>query len=244
MKLFKEIFARIWALWSILTFVVTFLIIFLPSMATYLIPGKKGHAIFILLGKIWMRVWMFLIACPLTVKGKENFKKGQAYIVTCNHNSFMDVPISCPFIPGPNKTIAKTSFTRIPLFGWYYAKGSVLVDRSKKESRLKSFAEMKQTLKEGMHMSIYPEGTRNRTNEPIKPFYNGAFKLAVETKNPIIPAILLHTKKVLPINKKFYLWPHKLEIHFLEPIHITNQSADQLKNYVFEVMKAYYIQHQ
>jgi 1-acyl-sn-glycerol-3-phosphate acyltransferase len=72
----------------------------------------------------------------------------------------MDVPLSCPFIPGANKTIAKASFTKVPLFGFYYMKGSVLVDRNSDESRRKSYDKMKAVLKGNMHMSVYPEGTR------------------------------------------------------------------------------------
>jgi len=241
MKIIKAIFGRIWALWGIITFMVTFLVIFIPSMITYLIPGKKGQHIFIIISRIWMRVWLFLIACPLRVKGKHHFKKGETYIVTCNHNSLMDVPLSCPFIPGANKTIAKKSFTKIPLFGWFYAKGSVLVDRNSEESRRKSFMEMKQTLEQGMHMSVYPEGTRNRSDEPLKTFHDGAFRLAVETGKSIIPAVIFHTKKVLPLTPFFYFLPHPLGIHFLAPVPVGNKTAKELKEEVYAIMWDYYL---
>lgn len=243
MKLLRNIFARIWALWGIITFIATFLIIFIPSMITYLIPGEKGQGIFIVISRIWMRVWLTLIACPLSVRGLSNFKKGEAYIVTCNHNSLMDVPLSCPFIPGANKTIAKKSFTKIPLFGWFYAKGSVLVDRKSEESRRRSFIEMKNTLLAGMHMSVYPEGTRNRGNEPLKSFHDGAFRLAVETKKAIIPAVIFNTKKVLPTDKFFYFMPHRLGIHFLPPVEVEGKTAKALKEEVFRVMWDYYQRH-
>ncbi len=241
MRLIKNIFARIWAVWGLISFAATFLLFFLPSMATYLIPNPRGQAIFLRIAAIWMRVWLTLIGCTLKVRGKEHFKKGVAYIVTCNHNSFMDVPLSCPFIPGANRTIAKKSFTKVPIFGWYYAKGSVLVDRKSEQSRRKSFEMMMQTLREGMHMSIYPEGTRNRTNEPLKKFYDGAFKLSVASGAPIIPSVIFNTKKILPPNKPMYLVPGPMEIHFLEPIEPTNLSSDELKDKVFEVMKNYYL---
>ena len=77
-------------------------------------------------------------------------------------------------------------------------------------SRDHHFEKMKAVLANGMHMSIYPEGTRNRTSEPLKKFHDGAFKLAVDTGHAIIPAIMLNTKKVLPPGKAFYFWPHKL----------------------------------
>jgi 1-acyl-sn-glycerol-3-phosphate acyltransferase len=240
MRIFKEIFGRVWAVWGMISFIVTFLIIFIPSMLTYAIPGKKGQAIFITISRIWMRVWLFLVACPLRVKGREHFRKGETYIVTCNHNSLMDVPLSCPFIPGANRTIAKKSFTKVPLFGWFYAKGSVLVDRNSEESRRRSFNEMKQTLREGMHMSIYPEGTRNRTNDPLKSFHDGAFKLSVETGKAIIPAVIFNTRKVLPVHKSFYFMPHRLGIHFLPPVSSPGKTTKKLKQEVYDVMWNYY----
>lgn len=244
MKLFKEIFARVWALWGMISFVATFLIIFIPAMCCYLIPDNKGQYIFIRIARLWMHVWLRLVGCPIRVKGLENFKKKETYIVTCNHNALLDPTLSCPFIPGANKTIAKDSFAKVPLFGWYYKKGAVLVNRKNNADRTKSYEKMKQVLAAGMHMSLYPEGTRNRTREPLKSFYDGAFKLSIESGKSIIPALIFNTKKAMPINKTFYLLPQKLEIHFLEPIEPANKSTEHLKEEVFNVMKHYFITHQ
>jgi 1-acyl-sn-glycerol-3-phosphate acyltransferase len=184
-----------------------------------------------------------LVGCPLKVTGKQNFEKGKSYVVVFNHNTLLDVPLSAPFVPGANKTIAKASFTKVPIFGWFYKRGSVLVDRNNERSRIESYEEMKKVLADGMHMCIYPEGTRNRTKEPLKPFYDGAFKLAVETKHSVIPCVLLGTKKALPVNKFFYMLPTKLQMHFLPPISATNISTKDLNAKVFETMKAYYVAH-
>lgn len=244
MKIMKEILARFWALWGMISFIITFLIFYIPSILCWLIPEPKGQHIFIGIARLWMNIWLRLVGCPVKIKGKENFAAGKSYIVTCNHNSLMDVPLSSPFIPSGNKTIAKTSFAKIPLFGFYYMKGAVLVDRKSDKSRKESFEKMKTVLQKGMHMCIYPEGTRNRTTDPLKKFYDGAFKLAVATNTAVIPAIILNTKKALPPNKTFYLLPQQLEMHFLEPVAVNNQTADQLKDIVFNLMKDYYVQHQ
>jgi 1-acyl-sn-glycerol-3-phosphate acyltransferase len=244
MKIFKEIFGRIWALWGLISFTSTFLIIFIPSMLCYLIPGKKGQDIFIAISRVWMTFWLYIIGCPVTVTGKEHFAKNKAYIVTYNHNALLDVPISAPCIPSGNKTIAKTSFAKIPLFGWFYRKGSVLVDRNSDASRRKSFEEMKQVLQQGIHMCIYPEGTRNRTKEPLKKFYAGAFKLAVDTNTAILPAVIFNTKKAMPIHKTFFLWPCRLRLDFLTPVDSNDISAEELKDKVFKIMWDHYEAHQ
>lgn len=242
-NIFITIFARIWAFWAIITFITTFLLIFIPSMITYAIPNPIGQYIFIKISRVWMNVWLFLVGCPLTIKGEQYVPKGGTYIFTCNHNTLLDIPITCPYLPGANRTIAKKSFAKIPLFGWFYAKGSVLVDRNDDASRRKSYDAMKKTLQEKMHMCIYPEGTRNRTKEPLKKFFDGAFKLAVNTETAVVPTLLFNTNKALPNNKTFYFLPHKLEIHFLPPVSHEGLKADEMKDKVFSIMKKYYEEH-
>ena len=191
-----------------------------------------------------MNVWLHLAGCPIKIKGKENFKPGHTYVVTCNHNSLMDVPLSCPYIPGPNKTIAKASFAKIPLFGFFYMKGSILVDRKNEQSRRQSFEKMKDVLKNKMHLCIYPEGTRNRSTEPLKKFHDGAFKIAKDTGSAVIPSVIFNAKKVLPPEKPFYFWPHKLRMHFLPPVEsVREESYSDLKEKVFSIMKEYYVKN-
>lgn len=240
MKIFKEIFGRIWAVWALLSFIATFFIFYIPAMLCWLIPEPKGQDIFIKTARLWMNVWLHMAGCPIKIKGKENFAPGKVYVVTCNHNSLMDVPLSCPYIPGPNKTIAKNSFAKIPLFGFFYMKGSVLVDRKSEASRRQSYEKMKAVLAKGMHMSIYPEGTRNRTAEPLKKFHDGAFKLAADTGTAIIPAVIFNTKKALPPGKPFYFWPTRLRMDFLAPVATNGMSYLELKEKVFGIMKDHY----
>ncbi len=237
---FLEVFARVWAAWGLLTFVSTFLIIIIPALLTGFVKGAKGQYLFIKVSKIWMTVWLTLVGCTIKIKGKENFKEGKTYVLTFNHNTFLDVPLSCPFIPGPNKTIAKKSMSKIPLFGAFYKRGSVLVDRSDDRSRRSSYEYMKKVLAQNIYMCIYPEGSRNRTKELLKPFYDGAFKLAVETKTEIIPSLLFNTGKAMPVNKFFYLLPQHLEMHFLKPISPENLTSKELNAKVYAIMLNYY----
>lgn len=243
MKILRNIFGAFWALWGILSFSVTLLIVLIPICITFLIKEPAGTEAFRQIAKAWMNVFLFSIGAPLKVIGKENFKKGKNYVVVSNHNSLMDVPVTTPFVPGANKTIAKTSFVKVPLFGWIYRRGSVLVDRSNEESRRRSFEEMKMALSQGLHMVIYPEGTRNRTSDPLKSFHEGAFKLAIASGKEIIPTLLFYTKNVLPPEKAFYLWPHHLEMHFLPPVSPEGMTSKELKQRVFTMMWNYYLEH-
>jgi 1-acyl-sn-glycerol-3-phosphate acyltransferase len=243
MKILKEIFGRIWATWAMIVFVVTMIIFMIPFfLFCYFRKDPKKTKIFISLSRVWMSVFLTLAGCPLSVKGKKNFRPGETYIVVSNHNSFLDIPISCPYIPGGNKTIAKIELSKIPVFGLLYKTGSVLVDRKSESSRRESIAKMKQVLAMGLHMSIYPEGTRNTGHEPLKPFHDGAFRLAIDTRKKIIPALIFNTRKSMPAHKTFFLLPNFLSMHFLPAVEaLPNDNVQSLKEKVFTLMKDYYV---
>lgn len=246
MNILKDIFYRIWAVWAFLLFVVTMIIFLIPFFLFSYFKEEPAKTIrFIKYARVWMGFYLFMIGCPLTVRGSENFKKDENYIVLCNHNALIDIPVSSPAIPGGNKTIAKIEMAKVPLFGYLYKTGSVLVDRKSDASRKESYNKMKNVLNMGLHMCIYPEGTRNKTGQPLKSFHSGAFRLAMETRKSIIPGIIFNTKKVLPHNKSFCVIPHPLEIHFLEPIEIlAEDTASSLQERVFEMMSDYYRKNQ
>ena len=240
MNFIKNILGRLFAFWALLVFSITLLFIAIPVwLISFQSEPKKTISIFKIF-IIWMKVFFVLTGVKRIFKGKEHFKKGENYIVICNHRSFMDVPLSSPGIPGANKTIAKSGMAKIPLFGLIYKSGSVLVDRKSEQSRKASYTKMKEVLQMGLHMCLYPEGTRNKTNEPLQRFHDGAFKLAVETQKQIIPAVIFYTNIVLPRNKTFYFWPHKVEMHFLEAIPVKDRLAEDIKQEAFEKIRDYY----
>lgn len=238
---FQNIFGRIWAFWGMSSFILSFIVIFIPSMLAGMLPGNTGQYAFILVSRVWMSSWLKIIGCNIVIKGRENFKKGENYIICYNHNALLDAPLSAPFVPGANKTIAKDSFAKVPIFGFFYRKGSVLVNRKDEQSRRKSFEDMKKFLKLGMHICIYPEGTRNKSSLPLDKFQGGAFMLAYETKKSIIPALMFGTKEAMPIHKSFFLLPKKLELHYLPAIEPGNLSAKELRELTYKTMTDYYV---
>jgi 1-acyl-sn-glycerol-3-phosphate acyltransferase len=238
MKIIREILGRIFAFWAALVFAVTLLLIYIPVWLTGFWPEPKRTIRVFKIFNLWMDVFFFLSGVRRVITGKEHFKTGENFVIVCNHNSFFDVPLSSLGIPGANKTIAKFEMIRIPVFGMIYKRGSVLVNRKSEESRRQSYMKMKEVLGMGLHMCIYPEGTRNKTKEPLQRFHDGAFKLAVECGKSVIPTVLLYTKKVLP-KKGFYFWPHHVEMHFLQPVPVVNKTTQQVRDEVYEIMKAF-----
>ena len=244
MKILRNFAGHVYAIYALLVFVATMLVVFLPIWLISLLPepirARSLHKVF----RVWMGVYLPLIFCPVYRKGKEHFKRGTNYVVVINHNSLMDIPVSSPWIPGPNKTLAKAEMAKIPLFGVIYKAGSILVDRKREGSRRESFARMQEALDEGIHLCLYPEGTRNKTEEPMQPFFDGAFITAIKAQRPIIPGLIFNTGTILPHNRKGWARPLPIHIHFLEAIPtvgLTTLDAPSLKERVYNQMKTYYI---
>lgn len=242
MNFWKNIAGRIMGVWALLVFVITMFIFVIPVGLSVLWPEPKRSRVAYFFYSRWMASFFIFSGVKRVIKGRENFEKDQNYVVICNHNSLMDPPLSSPAIPGPNKTIAKAEMAKIPIFGIVYRRGAVLVDRKSEESRRASYGKMREVLEQGLHMCIYPEGTRNKTREPLQRFHDGAFKLAVETGKALIPAVIFNTSKVLP-RKSFFFWPAKVEMHFLPAIDVAGKTAQQLKEQAFSIMRDYYLTH-
>lgn len=246
MNIFKRIAGHIYFFLGMILFVATMLIVLIPAGIALLFPEPQRARIVHPTYRIWMGVFLPLVGCRVHCKGQHYFKKGENYVVVVNHNSLVDIPVSTPWIPGPNKTLAKVEMAKIPLFGIIYKAGSILVDRKKESSRKESFTEMQQTLKSGLHLCLYPEGTRNKTAAPLQSFYDGAFIAAIRAQKPIVPAIIIGTKDILPNKPKLWARPKTIHYHFLEPIPtfgLSMSDRNELRDKVHHIMETYIIQH-
>ena len=201
MRTFRYFFGYIFFFYAMVLFVATMLIVFIPVWVTTLFKEPRRSQLLHPVFKAWMSVFLPLVFCPVRRKGKHFFEKGKNYVVVINHNSLADIPVSSPWIPGPNKTLAKAEMAKIPIFGVIYKAGSILVNRKHEGSRRESFVKMQQMLDLGLHLCLYPEGTRNKTEKPLQQFYDGAFIAAIKAQKPIIPALIFNTKKIYPAAK-------------------------------------------
>jgi 1-acyl-sn-glycerol-3-phosphate acyltransferase len=246
MNIFKRIAGHIYFFAGMVFFVLTMLIVLIPAGIALLFEEPVRARIIHPTYKIWMSIFLPLVGCPVRRKGKQYFKPGENYVVVVNHNSLVDIPVSTPWIPGPNKTLAKAEMARTPLFGIIYKAGSILVQREDDQSRKESFTKMQQTLKMGLHLCLYPEGTRNKTSEPLQEFFDGAFIAAIRAQKPIMPAVIMGTREILPMKPKFWARPKIIRYHFLEPIPTAGLSMSDrhaLKEKVHKLMKDYILAH-
>ncbi|MEQ8425041.1 MAG: lysophospholipid acyltransferase family protein, partial [Cyclobacteriaceae bacterium] len=161
------------------------------------ISGAVGYKFL----KIWSWTFSKLNFIPYKISGTENIDRKKAYIYVCNHTSYLDIPGISLTLPTQFRPLAKKELKRIPVFGWIAQSACVIVDRSSNESRRKSMEHLKDILAMGISILIFPEGTQNRTDNRLQPFYDGAFRIAIEAQQPIIPIVVLNAGKLMPPNK-------------------------------------------
>lgn len=135
--------------------------------------------------------------------GRENIEKGKAYIYISNHTSYLDIPGLCLAIQGEFRPLAKKELLKIPVFGWIAQAAAVIVDRSSGASRKKSMNMLKSNLDDGISILIFAEGTQNRSQEVLQPFHDGAFRIAVDTQQPVLPIVIIGAGKLMPPGKAY-----------------------------------------
>lgn len=197
MNLLRTIAGKLYVAWVLFVFTF-FMLLYLPGILIPFFLGDWFGNVSYWFLKLWAGTFSLLNRIPYRIYGRENIRPGQAYIYLSNHTSYLDIPGVCLTVPRQIRPLAKKELLRIPVLGWIIRHASVIVDRSSNESRRKSMDHLKEVLRRGISILIFPEGTQNRTAEPLQPFYDGAFRIAIEMQQPILPMVILNAGKLMP----------------------------------------------
>ena len=212
---------RIWAIYGVLMFLLTMAVFGVPFLLFNMAvtPGEKAlRRNIYFLYHIYTPLFLFLVGIRLSIKGTENLEKGQSYVIIGNHRSPIDFIVNAHSFPGIFQFLAKDELKKIPVFGWVVKKMCLTVDRKNAMSRARSVVNIKNKLAEGWSVFIYPEGGRNRTENPLAPFYDGAFRIAIQTGAPIAVQTVCNVQEISGSASAIDLWPGTLRIVWDEPI--------------------------
>ncbi|MBA4197500.1 MAG: 1-acyl-sn-glycerol-3-phosphate acyltransferase [Chitinophaga sp.] len=218
-----------------------FMLLALPVILISSAFGIKGGNFLYNVCKVWARLWYIFIL----VRHKEIYEsphdKKRQFIFVANHISYMDIPQMVLAIHQPFRALGKYEMVKIPVFGWIYRAAVILVDRKDAETRARSVRALKAAIARGISIFLFPEGTFNETGDTLKSFYDGAFRVAIETQTPIKPFILPDTIKRLHYKSIFSLTPGICRIIYLEEVKVdglTMNDLPALKQKVYDIMEA------
>ena len=188
------------AIYFVILFITTSLIFFpfalILRMTTFWFDRRL--AALHLLSTCWASCYTWF--CPLwsvTVSGRENVDRKKAYMMVCNHQSMLDIPIVYRIFLH-FKWVSKASLFKIPIIGWnLWLNRCIRIERSSMKSQRKMLRECAKNIQNGSSVMIFPEGTRSRNGE-LRAFKEGAFLIALQQKTDIVPIVLDNSFKALP----------------------------------------------
>ncbi len=191
-----------------------------------------------------IRIWSFTFSVTsffwVTTKNKQTIDTSKAHIYVGNHGSYLDAIAVCVSIPQFFTALGKIEMTKIPIFGLIYKRYVVLIDRASKESRAESVAMLKHDISCGQSVLIFPEGTMNKSSAPLTEFYDGAFRIAIETQTAILPFVMINNGKLLPRKDPLKARPGIITTIFLPEVDVTGlliEDLQQLKLKVYHIME-------
>jgi 1-acyl-sn-glycerol-3-phosphate acyltransferase len=200
---------------------------------------KGGNFIFKVCS-YWADAWFFLIGINHKNIYRVRHDRSKQYIFVANHISYIDAPVIVKTIRQPVRVLGKAEMSRIPLFGFIYRNAIVTVNRNIAANRANSVRILKSVLKKGISIFLFPEGTFNATHNPLKDFYDGAFRIAIETQTPIKPILFLDAYDRLHYKSVFTLKPGISRSVFLDEISVdglTLKDVQWLKEKVYNIME-------
>lgn len=228
MKIVFHILRWIYNIYAILLFVLLMLLVFpLVVTASFFGPIKGGNAIYRIC-IIWGDIWFPLVGITHKNIYESPHDKKRSYIFVSNHISFLDAAVIVKTFRQPLRALGKKETSGIPVFGFIYKNAIVTVDRSNPADRSRSVSKLKAILRKGISILIFPEGTFNETGNALKSFYDGAFRIAIETQTPIKPVLFPDVFDRMPYGKLFSLTPGKCRAIFLEEISVEGLTIDDI----------------
>ena len=146
--------------------------------------------------RIWSKVLIYGMGFRLNIQLDEEIESDKSYMFCPNHTSQMDPFVLIVLSKNPIVFVGKQELAKIPIFGFFYKKVVIMVDRSSPKSRKRVYERAKKRLQNGVSMAIFPEGLVPKEEVILAPFKNGAFSLAIEFDMPIVPQVYFDCKRL------------------------------------------------
>lgn len=230
----------IYSIYAFITFVAIMLLIFPFSLIAGFLGRIRGGNMMMRLCMLWADLWFPLIFIRHRKMYESAHDKSRPYIFVTNHISYLDAAIIPKAYRQPIRPLGKVEMSKVPVFGFIYRNAIVTVDRSSTTSKANSIRVLKSLIHKGISVLVFPEGTFNMGITPLKEFYDGAFRVAIETQTPVKPVLFLDAYRRMPYESMCRMTPGISRILYLEEIPVSSYTLSdvgRLKDEVYAIME-------
>ncbi|MGZ3838382.1 MAG: lysophospholipid acyltransferase family protein [Flavisolibacter sp.] len=246
MRILFKVLRVFYVLYAFALFVALMIPVFIWSLLVLPLGRIRGGNLIYRGCMLWADIWFFLVFIRHENIYLEKLRKNQSYIFVANHISYLDSAIIPKTFRHPVRPLGKVEMSKIPVFGFIYRNVIVTVDRSSPANRTRSVQVLKSILRKEISVLVFPEGTFNLTQQPLKEFYDGAFRIAIETGTPIKPVLLLDAYQRMHHASIFSLNPGKSRSLFLPEVSVEGldpKDVASLKAAVLKTMESTLIEY-
>lgn len=227
MRILKIIFWTIWRIWFYVMMAIPILIMF-PFLVVSILK-EKWYPYFFVMARIWAKCILYGSGFYYKVEREMTLEKGKSYMFVANHTSMTDIMLMLAVVKNPFVFVGKVELAKIPLFGFFYKRTCILVDRSSSKSRMAVFERAQKRLHQGLGVCIFPEGgVPDDETIVLDEFKDGAFRLAIEHQIDIVPL-------TFPDNKKRFSYtffsgsPGLMRVKIHQPVSTTGKTLNDKK---------------
>jgi 1-acyl-sn-glycerol-3-phosphate acyltransferase len=215
-----------------------FVILLISPFILFTSYKEERYPAFFKWSRVWGRLTLTLMGYFTIVKRMGKIDSKQQYVVVANHASELDIMMTLAIVPNCFVFIGKKELAKLPLFGYFYKRTNILVDRKSLKSKKEVMVKAQAKMEEGIGLCIFPEGGIPKKSIKLAPFKMGAFKLAIENQKPILPITFPDNKKHFPdFHEGGY--PGRLRATIHEPINtegLTEEDSAELRDRCYKLI--------
>ena len=193
MKLLKYPFWILYRIWFYILVALPILVMFPILLIS--ISKESWYPFFFKLARLWAKFILFGMGFNYKIEKEQTPEKDKSYMFIANHTSMVDIMLMLACVNNPFVFVGKKELAKIPLFGFFYKRTCILVDRSSEKSRKAVFIRAQRRLESGLSICIFPEGGVPDHKIVLDDFKDGAFRLAINHQIPIVPLTFGDNKK-------------------------------------------------
>ena len=197
MRILRSFLVVLWRIWFYILMAIP-IIIFFPFLLLFT-SRTKFYPQFFMIARWWAAFILFGMGFYPRIKREQRLVKGEAYMLVANHTSMTDIMLMLVTVKNPFVFVGKKELVKIPLFGYFYKRTCILVDRGNQRSRKEVFERAQRRLNDGTSICIFPEGgVPDDQSVILDTFKDGAFRLAIDHHISIVPMVFYDNKKRFP----------------------------------------------